>query len=325
MRAINGSAGDVLDYAEREETGLKVIAVGGDKLARGLTLEGLCVSYFVRSTKMYDTLMQMGRWFGYRPEYDDLCRVWMPEEAEGWYAHVAEAIEELREELRRMEAAGATPEEFGLRVRSHPTALIVTARNKMGSGEKVVVKIGLGNNFVETAILRRDGASLEANRMAARRLAGRLIEAGKSPTNAVLIPGGRLITEVPAQPILDFLSEFQNHPGSMLTEPGPVKRYIEERAGTELAGWDILFASLRESENLTDTSLGIAINCQRRTAGTKSDALTLRVTNKQRVSSRGIEKAGLSPGGRDSRATLPRYGGSEFRKIYQLPGSHLSC
>lgn len=64
VRAINGSAGDVLDYADREETGLKVIAVGGDKLARGLTLEGLCVSYFVRSTKMYDTLMQMGRWFG---------------------------------------------------------------------------------------------------------------------------------------------------------------------------------------------------------------------------------------------------------------------
>jgi len=76
VRAINGSAGDILDYSEREQTGLKVIAVGGDKLARGLTLEGLCVSYFVRTTKMYDTLMQMGRWFGYRPGYLDLCRLY---------------------------------------------------------------------------------------------------------------------------------------------------------------------------------------------------------------------------------------------------------
>jgi len=291
---VNSRSSGALNYADHEKTGLNVIAVGGYSLSRGLTLEGLMVSYFLRNSMMYDTLMQMGRWFGYRPEYDDLCRVWMPEEAEGWYAHVAESIELLREELRSMEAAGATPEEFGLKVRGHPDTLIVTARNKMGSGEKVVVKIGLGNNFVETAILKRDEASLEANRMAARRFASRLIEAGKSPTNSVPISGGWLLTEVPVRPILDFLSEFHNHPGSMLTEPGPVKRYIEERAGTELAGWDILFASLKESENLTDASLGVAINCQRRTAGTKSDVSTLRVTNKQRVSSRGIEKAGLT-------------------------------
>jgi hypothetical protein len=76
VRAINGTAKDALDYSENEETGLKVIAIGGDKLARGLTLEGLCVSYFVRTSKMYDTLMQMGRWFGYRPGYIDLCRLY---------------------------------------------------------------------------------------------------------------------------------------------------------------------------------------------------------------------------------------------------------
>ncbi len=292
---VNSKSSGALNYFDHEKTGLNVIAVGGYSLSRGLTLEGLMVSYFLRNSVMYDTLMQMGRWFGYRPEYDDLCRVWMPEEAEGWYAHVAEAIEELREELRKMEAAGATPEEFGLKVRSHPTALIVTARNKMGAGEKVVVKIGLGNNFVETAILKRDGASLEANRMASQRLAERLIEAGKSPVNSVSISGGQLLTEAPVKPILDFLSEFQNHPGSMLTEPAPVKQYIEERAQTELVTWDILFAGIKESEkSLTDTSLGISINCQRRTEGKKSDATTLRVTNKQRVSSRGVEKAGLT-------------------------------
>ncbi|MDX2111037.1 MAG: Z1 domain-containing protein [Verrucomicrobiota bacterium] len=291
---VNSKSSGALNYSDYENAGLNVIAVGGYSLSRGLTLEGLMVSYFLRNSMMYDTLMQMGRWFGYRPEYDDLCRVWMPEEAEGWYVHVAEAIEELRDELRKMEAAGATPEEFGLKVRSHPTALIVTARNKMGSGEKVVVKIGLGNNFVETAILKRDVASLEANRLAAKRLSERLVEAGKPPYDSVPVSGGRLLTEAPVKPILDFLSEYHNHPGSLLTETGPVKRYIEERAETELAAWDILFAGIKESENsLTDTSLGIPINCQRRTAG-KSDATTLRVTNKQRVSSRGIEKTGLT-------------------------------
>jgi hypothetical protein len=165
----------------------------------------------------------------------------------------------------------------------------------MGSGEKVVVKIGLGNNFVETAILKRDEASLEANRTAAQRFAGRLVEVGKPPANSVQVSGGRLLVEAPVKPILDFLSEFQNHPGSMLTDPKPVKQYIEERADTELASWDILIAGIKETEDsLTDTSFGITINCQLRTAGTKSDTTTLRVTNKQRVSSRGIEKTGLT-------------------------------
>ena len=67
VRAINGLRQESLDYEEYKDTGLSVIAIGGDKLSRGLTLEGLSVSYFLRSSKLYDTLMQMGRWFGYRP------------------------------------------------------------------------------------------------------------------------------------------------------------------------------------------------------------------------------------------------------------------
>src|SRR5690606_19042935 len=130
VRAINGSAGDVLDYAEREETGLKVIAVGGDKLARGLTLEGLCVSYFVRTTKMYDTLMQMGRWFGYRPGYLDLCRLYTNSDLVEWFGHIADAAEELRQEFDTMAAVKATPESYGMKVQSHPV-LMVTSPIKM--------------------------------------------------------------------------------------------------------------------------------------------------------------------------------------------------
>jgi hypothetical protein len=297
---VNSRAAGTLNYKDNEKTGLNIIAVGGYSLSRGLTLEGLMVSYFLRNSMMYDTLMQMGRWFGYRPDYDDLCRVWMPEEAEGWYSHITESIEELRDELRVMEAAGATPEEFGLKVRSHPDTLIVTARNKMGSGERVVVNIGLGNNFVETAILKRDQASLQTNRQAARRLTERLAKAGCPVSNAREITGGWLLPNAPVEPVLDFISEFRNHPGSMLTDPGPVRRYIEDRQNGELAEWDILFTSIsrKEADTLVDDSLGLTINCQRRTAGgtadQKSDADTLRVTNKQRVASRGVEKTGLS-------------------------------
>ena len=85
----------------------------------------------------------------------------MPDAARGWYEHIAESIEELRSELRSMEASNATPEEFGLKVRSHPDSLIVTARNKMGSGSPIVVSIGLAFSLIETHTLYRDDESLE--------------------------------------------------------------------------------------------------------------------------------------------------------------------
>jgi hypothetical protein len=292
---VNSQSPGTLDYSGNRQDGLNVIAVGGFSLSRGLTLEGLMVSYFLRNSMMYDTLMQMGRWFGYRTDYQDLCRIWMPEAAQGWYEHIAESIEELRGEFRSMEASNATPEEFGLKVRSHPDTLIVTARNKMGTGAQIVVSIGLAGRLIETHTLRRDAEVLEVNRNAARRLSQRLRQSGFPIEDAERDDFGFLLREVPVAPVLDFLTEFRNHDGSLLTNGEPVRRYIEERRDDELAEWDVLFASVGEREvNQTDESLGRIIRCQRRTAGERSDARTLLVSNRQRVSTRGIERTGLS-------------------------------
>jgi hypothetical protein len=294
---INSRSAGTLNYNDYEKAGLSVVAVGGFSLSRGLTLEGLMISYYLRNSMMYDTLMQMGRWFGFRPGYEDLCRIWMPDDAEGWYAHIADSIEELREELRVMEAANSTPEQFGLKVRSHPDTLMVTARNKMGTGELVRVRVGLANQFVETATLRRDEVTLEANRQAVSRLAERLEGAGCPPASAAPVSSGLLLRGAPVGPVLDFISEFQNHVGSMLTDPGPLRRYIRERADDELATWDVLFASLvhKDPLGITNTELiGVPINCQRRRLGRGSDASTLRVSSKQRVASRGVERTGLT-------------------------------
>ena len=294
---VNSRAPGSLDYAAHETSGLNVIAVGGFSLSRGLTLEGLVVSYFLRNSMMYDTLLQMGRWFGYRRGYEDLCRVWMPEEAEGWYTHIAESIEELRDELARMESVNATPKDFGLRVRSHPDTLVVTARNKMGTGRSLRVLIGLATHFVETAILRRDRASLEANRQAAVTLAGHLRRNGCPPERGEQVSGGRLVRRVPVQVVDEFLLAFRNHEGSAITETGPVREYIRERQADELREWDILFAGVTRkqasSKPLVDSSLGFPLVCQRRAPGRRSDDATLMITNKQRVSSRGIARIGL--------------------------------
>src|SRR5690606_31293800 len=135
-RAVNGTAKDVLDYADNEVTGIRVIAVGGDKLARGLTLEGLTVSYFLRASRMYDTLMQMGRWFGYRPGYTDLSRLYTTDELQKWFRHITIASEELRQAFDHMSATHAKPREYGLRVQSHEV-MTVTSSTKMRSGREL--------------------------------------------------------------------------------------------------------------------------------------------------------------------------------------------
>ena len=290
---VNSRSKSGLDYAEHKETGLNVIAVGGFSLSRGLTLEGLIVSYFLRNSMMYDTLMQMGRWFGYRPGYEDLCRIWMPEEAQGWYEHIAAAIEELRDELKAMEAVKATPRDFGLKVRSHPDTLIVTARNKMGSGKKVVMRIGLGKSFIETAVLKANPEALDNNRQAARRLAQGLhqqgihLEQGSSKR-------GYLLDGVPAGLVIDFIRGFSNSEGSFATDPRPVASYIEDRAVDELSTWQILFPSVIKAGLPDKDILGAAVTCQERTMGDRSNDKTIYITNKQRVASRGVERAGLT-------------------------------
>lgn len=206
VRTINQRSATKLDYTEYAEKGLRVIAIGGLSLSRGLTLEGLTVSYFHRNTQMYDTLMQMGRWFGYRTGYDKLFRIWMPDDAIGWYAHITSASNELHEDIARMNRLGATPREFGLRVRAHPTSLIVTARNKMKHAEKVECWITLDGTFFETPRFKPDINVIRANRQRADEMLRNIVALLGAPT------GSRnqqnFWRDVPAHIICDFLSNY---------------------------------------------------------------------------------------------------------------------
>lgn len=134
----------------------RLVAVGGDVLSRGLTLEGLCVSYFYRRVTASDTLLQMARWFGYRDSYKDLCRIWINAESADNHRFAADSIEELRADLRRMLQQKLTPEDFGLAVRKYPGALLITARNKMKNAQEVKRTIGLIGRRLETTNLLQE-------------------------------------------------------------------------------------------------------------------------------------------------------------------------
>lgn len=147
IRVINSSTGEVLDY-EREPY-LKTIAVGGNRLSRGLTLEGLLTSYFFRSTAMYDTLMQMGRWFGFRSGYEDLTRIYMTSDLASWFSDLALVEYELRQDIRMYEAINVTPMELGTRILSHP-AMLVTSRLKSRFSRTIVVEQSYSNQVIQT-------------------------------------------------------------------------------------------------------------------------------------------------------------------------------
>jgi hypothetical protein len=123
----NADSDNRLDY----ETDSKIyIVVGGTVLARGLTLEGLMVSFFLRTTSQYDTLLQMGRWFGYRKGYEDLPRIWMTDDLSTSFRKLATVENEIRDEIKIYRERKVSPMEFAVRIRSFP-GMAITAANKM--------------------------------------------------------------------------------------------------------------------------------------------------------------------------------------------------
>lgn len=287
---VNSNAND-LDYSLPGERGQTVIAVGGFSLSRGLTLEGLTTTWFLRNSMMYDTLMQMGRWFGYRGGYEDLCRIWMPREAIDWYAFIANATEELHEELKTMERAKATPEMFGLAVRSHPSSLLVTARNKFGSGQKITTLVGLSNKFVETA--RVAFKDRDANIECAKRLLKNLDTKGRGIETAEITSAGYLIKKVSVDLVDEFLAGWRNADESVQTATSPIRTYIRNRNVDELKEWDILVASV--SKNESDASLGWPVGPSSRyvALGDLKDGFMSFSGKRMRVASRGVEKTGV--------------------------------
>lgn len=284
-----------LDYSDDGRIGQTLIAVGGFSLSRGLTLEGLTVTWFLRNTMMYDTLMQMGRWFGYRNGYEDLCRIWMPSDAIDWYAHIAEATDELHQELKRMQKARATPADFGLAVRSHPASLMVTARNKMGSGQKHVM-IGLSNAWIETARISSRPGDVDRNEEAALRFLETLKTAGHHQRNAVKVNGGYLVRDVDVDAVDDFLLAWRNHNQAFLSQTGPIRSYIRDRSHDELRHWDVLITSVKSE--VPEFDLGAwRVGPQIRRIGYADLAdYLLSISGKRaRIASRGVEKIGVDP------------------------------
>ncbi|WP_264521146.1 Z1 domain-containing protein [Flavobacterium sp. N1994] len=169
IRAVHGTRSttnleykniDEIDYS-RYEDGLSVIAVGGGRLARGITLEGLSISYYLRTTRMYDSLMQMGRWFGYRPGYVDLCRLYTTAQIYEWFNHITMATEEMRYDFDEMTTRNLKPKDFRLKVRNHHGLLAITSVAKLFWAQDITMSFSGSNP--QTYLLFKDEKSILNN------------------------------------------------------------------------------------------------------------------------------------------------------------------
>ena len=246
VREINGTAGDVLDYEAHRGKGLNVIAIGGDKLSRGLTLEGLVVSYFTRPSKTYDTLMQMGRWFGYRRGFLDVTRLYAPEVLLNWFRHISDADGELRSDFENMSAIGATPENFGHRVRTHPM-LQITSVVKMRDGSRE--RCSYSGDLVQILVFRSDSLYRKHNLDCVEKLAS------KAETNAQHEPGFRkgsiLWRGVDPNAIVSFLESYKSgyEKGLRKIDTNLIAKYINAQVGKgNLTSWVVLVSGNKKGD-----------------------------------------------------------------------------
>lgn len=231
VNVINGDSKDVLCYKDHEGEEYNVIAIGGDKFSRGLTLEGLSISYFTRESKYYDTLMQMGRWFGFRPRYADLCRVFITDNIYRWFARIAFATDNLRNQITYMCDEKAKPRDFGLRVATHPE-LKISSPKKVKSG--TMQQLDFSATLTVTRDIDVNIEMYDSNYRAVNHLfsyAEKILTAKEHFTKL----GRKTDTEhyfienVNSNRIIDFFRNFQTSKRARKVNGNNIATYIEEQ------------------------------------------------------------------------------------------------
>lgn len=249
---VNGSKqSSKLDY--KANPSLRVIAVGGLSLSRGLTLEGLLVSYFYRNTSTFDVLMQMGRWFGYRRKYEDLFLVWTSQDSALWYAEIAEASELLKEDIQRMYDQRLTPKDFGLKVRDNCNALQITARNKMRAASEYKMRVAYYGNIYDTPYL---SFNVEHNTNNLKQVADfvaflkssnyeyRFADIERNKNKDVSSPDihdSRYFADVPKSVIKDFLSKINCSLLNMNFNIENILTFMDNPENTGIEQWNVVF------------------------------------------------------------------------------------
>lgn len=271
----------------RKDSPTNVIAIGGTSLSRGYTLEGLSITYFTRNSMFYDTLMQMGRWFGYRDGYDDLCKLFIPKVIVNNFIKIINATDELMMNLNEMKRAGKTPEDFGLGVQYHPsTKLQITAKNKMKSAEEIPIKLDLQGTLKENVRFSKDLEEQKQTLNIFKNLIGEIEKTSKLEYKKP----NYLWKDVDSKLILNFFKELlklkiQSYDKFGFNHGFPIAFIIKKLEKLDSPIDVVFFSVINQTEKITEN---VMVGAQKRKIGSEHE--THYVINKQKLSGGNPEK-----------------------------------
>jgi len=291
IRSINSQLvnmkGGGIDYERAPSTGMHIIAIGGLALARGLTLEGLAVSYVLRNVGAADTLLQMGRWFGYRPGFEQLCRIHATPNLISDFREVSDSVEELRKDFERMEALDKTPFEFGLKVRHSSTGIAITAANKMRSSQPVSLAEDFSERHIQAHTIFDDDSVNKKNYKAVEKLVSSL---GNKP---VASDKALIWNKSDVSLVETFLREIDLPQNEFMkigeNRESLLDAYIQDRSKSELCYWDIAIPFVSKNgrdfpfSSLVETDSQRHKYCRSRTSGIRESAGLVKITAKNAV------------------------------------------
>jgi hypothetical protein len=296
VNALNSASG-VTNLSFK--SGERRIVVGGNSLSRGVTLSGLCVSYFYRKPLAKDTLLQMGRWFGYRDDYEDLCALFISDDARELYADASDTSDELRDLVSTMNDSGMTPRDFGLRVLHHPGRLAITARNKMRHAAEFEATISFSGILVETRRMNLRDAPSNFE------LVTQFCKSLETEWRHDRDSDSWVATKIPKQRIAELVEQFKFHSEMFAFQPTPggrspaaqmirdaeVETHLPGHEAVDLGHWDIVIRGGEETPievagvpepihsrnrfcTLSSTSTTLLISGQRSRLGDRVDECT---------------------------------------------------
>ncbi|MGO1472461.1 MAG: Z1 domain-containing protein [Flaviflexus sp.] len=237
----NGMSETRLSYDDSNQT---VIVVGGATLSRGLTLEGLNTSYFLRTSAQYDTLLQMGRWFGFRNGYHDLVRVWVAPGLLEDYAHLSRVENDMRERIEIMEKEDRAPREMALPILADTGRLKITGSNRMVAVREA--QVGLSGSRRQTVYLARNPQRIAESQRAARDLVTRALEHtdGKWLKDSGVRPS-LLLQNLPSSDLIQFLESYWVSKADTWLQPKKLNEWVTKYS--RKLNWNLVLVSGPES------------------------------------------------------------------------------
>lgn len=290
---VVNSKNNNLNYLGNEEQGLRVIIIGGFSLSRGLTLEGLMTSYYFRNSVMYDSLLQMGRWFGYRPKYGDLCRIFMTQATKSDFEFIALATQELKEDLEANSKRGLTPRDFGIRVRTGQNGLIITARNKMRTGEKFTAKVNYSKDIIETTAMTLNDVDLNQRN---NELIKQLVDFNHDKISNELDPRSQKtlgLIGLDKLQIISFLQEYSTVISAKFDSELIIK-WLRSNNSLILDKWDVAFITGSNDEKKFDYGYGITGKTSYRKVHKSTNYEGIYLNSKSRLGSPSDGRLGLT-------------------------------